>query len=296
MKRIFSTLLAFALCLGMASVTAFAYDYDQAYSELGDTDGDGYIDNTDASLILKYDAGLMDFSADQLAFSDTNYDEAVDNTDASLILKYDAGLIYGFCYEHEWEEGNCTTPQSCLLCGLTVGTADGHKFENGACENCDLTEEEKAVFDAISDYIIENGEEEEGIYAYVKMLSETSLVMFEYDPDLPDTLTFALVTASEAEMGLVALHWDPQTAEVNEVAYMSMTETAFGMAGGYVDLASFSASNPEIAEFYYEGEGDEEAAKQQTAAGLVVVLTELEAFLEEADLGYTLADLGFTAF
>lgn len=296
MKSFFSILLALTLCLGMASITVFADDYDQELPEIGDANGDGYVDNTDASLILKYDAGLMDLSEDRLSTADVNYDETVDNTDASLVLKYDAGLIYDFCVEHEWDEGNCTTPKTCYWCGLTVGTAEGHKFENGACVNCDLTETEKSVFTTVSNYIVENGMEEEGVYAFVKMLSDTSLVMFEYDPDLPDTLTFALVTATDKEMGLVALHWDPQVAEGDEIAYMSMTETTMDMASGYVDSASFTATNPKIEDFYYDGDGDSETAKQTVAQGIVVVLTQLEAFLEEADLGYTLADFGYKAF
>jgi len=62
------------------------------YTE-GDVNGDGYVDNTDASLILKYDAGIIDLTDKQLEFADVNGDGYVDNTDASLILKFDAGII-----------------------------------------------------------------------------------------------------------------------------------------------------------------------------------------------------------
>jgi len=64
---------------------------------VGDIDNDGLIDNTDASIILKYDAGIiteMDDTA--LLAGDVDGDGAVDNTDAALILKYDAGLIESF--------------------------------------------------------------------------------------------------------------------------------------------------------------------------------------------------------
>jgi len=66
----------------------YVYDIDEY--DIGDVDGDGLVDNTDASLILKYDAGLLDEIAQH---ADVDGDGLVDNTDASLILKYDAGII-----------------------------------------------------------------------------------------------------------------------------------------------------------------------------------------------------------
>lgn len=57
---------------------------------LGDIDGDDVADSTDASLILKYDAGLIAEISDS---GDVNNDDLIDSTDAGLILKYDAGLI-----------------------------------------------------------------------------------------------------------------------------------------------------------------------------------------------------------
>lgn len=60
--------------------------------ELGDVNEDGAVDNTDASLILKYDAGIIDTAEN----GDVNGDGATDNTDASMILKYDAGIIDSF--------------------------------------------------------------------------------------------------------------------------------------------------------------------------------------------------------
>lgn len=63
---------------------------------IGDTNGDGYVDNTDASAVLKYDAGILDLTAEQLTAADVNNDGNVDNTDAAFILKYDAGIIPDF--------------------------------------------------------------------------------------------------------------------------------------------------------------------------------------------------------
>jgi len=68
--------------------------FDAASATLkGDVNADGYVDNTDASLILKYDAGIVDLDVTALLAGDVNGDGYVDNTDASLILKYDAGII-----------------------------------------------------------------------------------------------------------------------------------------------------------------------------------------------------------
>jgi len=62
-------------------------------ASIGDLNGDEYVDNTDAALILKYDAGLIELTAEQLAIADVNNDSLVDNGDASMILRYDAGII-----------------------------------------------------------------------------------------------------------------------------------------------------------------------------------------------------------
>ena len=59
----------------------------------GDINGDGYVDFIDAQLILKYDAGLLILTDEQISRSDLNGDGYIDFIDAQIILKYDAGLI-----------------------------------------------------------------------------------------------------------------------------------------------------------------------------------------------------------
>lgn len=59
---------------------------------IGDVNYDGYVDNLDAAIILKYDAGILDFGENELKRGDYNGDGDVDNIDASYILKYDAGV------------------------------------------------------------------------------------------------------------------------------------------------------------------------------------------------------------
>ncbi len=59
----------------------------------GDVNTDGVIDNLDAAMILKYDAGIDLGESFDLSRGDINADGVVDNLDAAIVLKYDAGLI-----------------------------------------------------------------------------------------------------------------------------------------------------------------------------------------------------------
>lgn len=60
---------------------------------LGDVNLDEWVDSLDAALILQYDAGLIELSAEQLDLADVDKDGWVDSIDAAMILKYDAGII-----------------------------------------------------------------------------------------------------------------------------------------------------------------------------------------------------------
>ncbi len=59
----------------------------------GDVNEDGSVDNLDAVMVLRYDAGIIDLSETALTRGELNSDGTVDNLDATIILKYDAGLI-----------------------------------------------------------------------------------------------------------------------------------------------------------------------------------------------------------
>ena len=63
---------------------------------LGDVNGDGWVDSDDATMILKYDVGLVEEMELDLSVADVNGDGWVDSDDATMILKYDVGLIEGF--------------------------------------------------------------------------------------------------------------------------------------------------------------------------------------------------------
>lgn len=62
-------------------------------AELGDVNGDGYIDSADAMLCLRYSVGLEELSEEQEKAADVNKDGFVDAGDAIKILRYDAKLI-----------------------------------------------------------------------------------------------------------------------------------------------------------------------------------------------------------
>lgn len=63
-------------------------------AELGDVNGDGYIDSADAMLCLRYSVGLAkELTEEQKRAADVNKDGFVDAGDAIKILRYDAKLI-----------------------------------------------------------------------------------------------------------------------------------------------------------------------------------------------------------
>lgn len=62
-------------------------------AELGDVNGDGYIDSADAMLCLRYSVGLKELTKEQKRAANVNHDSFVDAGDAIKILRYDAKLI-----------------------------------------------------------------------------------------------------------------------------------------------------------------------------------------------------------
>lgn len=64
-----------------------------AAPQLGDVNGDGYIDSADAMLCLRYSVGLAKLTEEQRRAANVNHDSFVDAGDAIKILRYDAKLI-----------------------------------------------------------------------------------------------------------------------------------------------------------------------------------------------------------
>ena len=62
-------------------------------AELGDVNGDGYIDSADAMLCLRYSVGLKELTEEQKRAANVNHDSFIDAGDAIKILRYDAKLI-----------------------------------------------------------------------------------------------------------------------------------------------------------------------------------------------------------
>ena len=63
---------------------------------IGDANGDGKINTSDAVIILKLAAGMTQLDETQQKAADTNHDGKVNTSDAVLILKYAAGMITEF--------------------------------------------------------------------------------------------------------------------------------------------------------------------------------------------------------
>ena len=63
---------------------------------MGDVNGDGKVDTTDAKLIMQYDLGIIDETALTLSVADVNGDGKIDTTDAKLIMQLDLGIITEF--------------------------------------------------------------------------------------------------------------------------------------------------------------------------------------------------------
>lgn len=91
-----------ALSVGETTITATTVDggYSAeikiivtAAAQLGDVNGDGYIDAADALLCLRASVDLITLTPEQEAAADVNHDGLIDAGDAILILRYDARLI-----------------------------------------------------------------------------------------------------------------------------------------------------------------------------------------------------------
>lgn len=91
-----------ALHIGTTTIRATSVDGNHsaevtvtvtAAPQLGDVNGDGYIDSADAMLCLRSAVGLTELTAEQKSAADVNKDGFVDAGDAIRILRYDAKLI-----------------------------------------------------------------------------------------------------------------------------------------------------------------------------------------------------------
>lgn len=47
-------------------------------------------------------------------------------------------LLTGCCFQHEWAEATCTTPQTCTKCGKTEGETLPHEWEDATCTSSQI--------------------------------------------------------------------------------------------------------------------------------------------------------------
>jgi len=89
---LFSLFLVIALLFGGRILSAPTAIAESAPLKSGDANGDGKLDVSDAALILRYLAGLVTLSSEQLAAADADGTGGVTAADAALILRHVAGL------------------------------------------------------------------------------------------------------------------------------------------------------------------------------------------------------------
>ena len=64
--------------------------------KLGDVNGSGIVDSTDARMVLQHEVGLFTLTPSEKTAADVNGDTNIDSTDARMILQYETELIDTF--------------------------------------------------------------------------------------------------------------------------------------------------------------------------------------------------------
>ena len=76
-------------------------DQDTEPKMLGDVNGDGKVNTTDAKLIMQFELGLIDETMLDAAAADVNGDDKVNALDANYIRRYAAKIISVFPIEEQ---------------------------------------------------------------------------------------------------------------------------------------------------------------------------------------------------
>ncbi len=87
-KRLGKTTVCASAVTAQKEMPVYVIDYD-----LGDINNDGYTNITDATLILKYMKGMIEFSEDEFKRADLNFDNEVNITDYTIYTKYLKGIV-----------------------------------------------------------------------------------------------------------------------------------------------------------------------------------------------------------
>lgn len=299
MKKLLSIFIAFMLCISVAGLTAFAVD-GSIYAFMGDVNGDFCVDNLDAALILKHDAGLTDLSESQLGYADVNGDEWVDNLDAALILKYDAGLISKFCVEHYFTDASCTAPQTCTQCGLTVGETEGHNVVDGECTVCGYSNDRFEAFSAMVNYLKTYApqESDNGPFAFSHFVGEgyDFMVGYEFYPDKPNNLIIFIVNETDEGTSEAEICYDVNSDTATIIIEDFIIGDNLKAATGVIDLATFNAKDPQIIDYKPVYETNATENKKTLENDVVICLTDLDKYFTDNHIDCTLAGLGFVNF
>ena len=102
-KKWLATLVAMALLVGTAMCSLAEGSMEIIPSQIGDVNGDGVVDSSDARLVLQAEVDLVQLTAVQKIAADVNGDGAINSTAARMILQYEVGLTDGFAADKEWK-------------------------------------------------------------------------------------------------------------------------------------------------------------------------------------------------
>lgn len=94
----------------------------------GDANNDTVINNKDCVILMRY---INDWDVDIIvAACDVNRDSKINNKDYSLLVQYVTG--WDICF-HKYTAATCTSPKTCVKCGITSGNELGHNYVMGEC-------------------------------------------------------------------------------------------------------------------------------------------------------------------
>lgn len=273
MKKIFCILLTTAILVCSMSVLNLTTAFAESVRLKGDVNMDGWVDNTDASLILKYDAGLSDISDDDLIAADANEDGMVDNTDAAMILKYDAGILLTLCV---------------------------HSFEDGICGKCGFDPINVFAIHLIDEDVIDE-DQYYGVFVDLpefQEMFEDAYVAFVYD--LENDSVFVELDFVDTE-GVIYTSFDLFTGVESLDVYINAEETngTYQAAKGIIYPDQLTEEGLVYNLEDYTGnmtEEDLEYAELIANVSVVLAVSTLEEYLQQVNIGVNIKDLGFTSF
>ncbi len=110
-ERIAGASLAVAVLATALAASSLSLSAEQETRKLGDVNGDGVVNTTDARITLQYAVEKIGMSEDEWIAADVNGDEVVNTTDARLILQYAVEKIDKFPGEKEEQPPQPTEPE-----------------------------------------------------------------------------------------------------------------------------------------------------------------------------------------